>query len=265
VPVIARGGRGRGRGGSSRVLSSDWGDLNDHLKARFYLSDSAGKVDYSCIVVAPLSSFDGPEITLSWTNPFENSGIEASASNASNLMQTGAAGALFDQLTENLANEVKESLLRKLNIEASIDQFKGRTGITKLNSTQAFQGMPPIKLTMTAEFRAMSDPKKEVQEPIAQLVQWALPRKLEATSTVVTRTLQKGMDLAAVLMPSLAPQEVAFVYKGLRYAPMVIESISLSDPSITRDGLPAAQSVTMVLCTLTALDQNDWLKMTRRF
>lgn len=245
------------------MMGSDWGDLNYHLKARFYLYNDGKYSAYRNIVFAPLSSFEGPEITLNWTNPFENAGIEVSASSASNLMQTGAAGALFDQVVEQLSGEAKDALLRRFKIEASIDEFKGRTGITKLNSTQAFQGMPPVRLTMTAEFRAMADPVTEVQEPVSQLVEWALPRKLEATSTVLTRALQQGMNVAEVLMPSLAPQQITFVYKGLRYEPMVIESISLSDPAITKDGLPAAQSVTMVLCTLTALDRNDWLKMSR--
>jgi hypothetical protein len=42
----------------------------------------------------------------------------------------------------------------------------GRTGITKLNSTQIFSGMPPVKFSFTAHFRALTDPQSEVRDPI---------------------------------------------------------------------------------------------------
>ena len=47
-----------------------------------------------------------------------------------------------------------------------LKQFEGRTGITKLNSTQVFTGMPPVKIQVTALLRAWRDSASEVEAPL---------------------------------------------------------------------------------------------------
>lgn len=96
-------------------------------------------------------------------------------------------------------------------------------GITRLNSTQVFAGMPPIKIAVTALFRAWKDPAKEVEAPFNQLMSWALPAELSDLGPILSRATDyaAGEDLSAVevLAPSIAPAKIAMTYKGKTYAP----------------------------------------------
>lgn len=240
-----------------KALMSNWSGLEDRLLATFALAGGPKDKD---VIRAPLTEYSGPQFVLNWQSPFENTGIEASASNSANLLQTGAASDILKQLASQISNEALQAIGRQIGIDASVEQFRGRTGITKLNSTQAFAGMQPLKMTMKALFRAVSDPVAEVHDPINALINMSLPIVLENTSTVVTRALQHGATLPSVLMPSLAPALIEFSYKGLKYSPMVIEAIEVSDPPLAQNGWASAQ-VSMTLCSLTALDRADWKAM----
>ena len=262
-------------GKKMNVLSSDWTGLSPHLLARFYpvrkLSDGSGWeqgrkkdggadqyiADDAIEVHAPMT--DGTsEMTLNWQSPFENAGAESKAPALSAMLQSGSltsilqgigsAGVASDMMTE-LAQKSAE-MTRKL---------EGRTGITKLNSTQIFSGMPPIKLSFTLHFRAFKDPIKEVREPILKLKEWALPQALAADGLIAGGIKNAGnQGVFDILFPSLTPQIVGMSYGDMTYLPLVIESVSepITNPR-SEKGVMTACSVQITLATLTALDRAD--------
>lgn len=259
---------------SGQVLSSKWEGLNQELIAVFYNVDRDGKrVDGSPEVHAPLieSSF---ETTFNWTSPFENSGTEqnkpmlAAMLQSGMLTETGITGAFGDMINKGLAyaglnmpTDTSQNSLEKI-----AKDFEGRTGMTKLNSTQIFTGSAPSKFPCTAIFRAWSDAGVEVEQPVSQLMQWAFPEFLAESSTVLTRGAGKAVndtgDWKDVLMPSKAPVLVAVRYKGRTYSPMVIESITLPTNSpINALGQHTHMAVQMSLATLRSWDRQDWMAL----
>ena len=145
---------------------------------------------------------------------------------------------------------------------AANPQLRQLAANPNVNSTQVFAGMPPIKLSCTANFRAWSNARSEVTAPVDQLVSWALPVELAADSTMLVELIKAGQGdkgLIEAVMPSKAPVFIAVVYKGQAYYPMVIEScgMSLDDP-ITADGDCITRSLTLQISSLTAIDRRDW-------
>lgn len=258
---------------TTAILSSDWMEssptsgLSPHLIASFYevrrvgQSREAhwGKVDDSPIVKAPLTEAS-MEMVLNWQSPFESAGPETRAPAIFAMLQSGTLQPVIDAL-----NPLKSDKQTSGKYEAksgTLSQFEGRTGITKLNSTQVFNGMPPVKITVMALFRAWSNPAREVEAPFDQLMQWALPVHLDVDSTILSRAAEaiKGSrDWVDALMPSQSPVKIAMQYKGRCYSPLVIESIGvpLNSP-VTSEGKYASLLVPMTLCSLTAIDRKDW-------
>lgn len=242
----------------SQTLTSDWGALSPHLIASFWEVDREGnkKKDSDVVVKAAVTDDANLEITLNWQSPFEQAGPETKAPTLFALMQTGVAQQIFDSLSfdKDLDSPAKATRL--------LQQFEGRTGITKLNSVQVFNGMPPAKIPMTLLFRAWRDPVAEVENPVDQLMQWALPIELAKDSTLLTNAVDavKGSkDWIEAVLPSKSPTLLAFHYKGRTFAPMVIESISqpLTAP-IDSSGRFVEMSVQITLATLTGIDRKDW-------
>jgi hypothetical protein len=242
------------------ILTSLWDGLNEHLIARFYEVDRKMNPIGNVEVWAPLTEAN-LEMTLSWNSPFENSGPESKAPVLLAMLNSGAFKPVIDAIFGNSKN-VDASEISKKSSEF-VKQFEGRTGITKLNSTQVFTGMPPVSIPVTALFRAWRDPEKEVENPIDQLTNWALPEELSPDGTIVSRVINAASGNAGVLdvlLPSKSPTMIAMLYKGRTYGPLVIESIAkpLSGP-VYRDGINNAElQVTMVLCSISAIDRSDW-------
>lgn len=260
----------------ANVLGSDWTGLSPHLLARIYpvrkLADGSGweqgrkregtttdqyVADDGIEVHAPMS--DGTsEIALNWTSPFENSGAESKIPALSAMLQSGSMTSILQGigsagvLSDTMGDMAKQSADFARRIE-------GKTGITKLNSTQIFSGMPPNKLTFTLHFRAFRDAIREVREPVLKLKEWALPQALAADGLIAggikNGTSQNVID---TLFPSLTPQIVGLRYGDMTYQPMVIESVSdpITNPR-TEQGVMVACSVQITLGTLTALDRAD--------
>jgi hypothetical protein len=206
------------------------------------------------------------EVLLNWQSPFESAGPESRAPGLMAMLQSGALQPVVDMLNPFSSGKDRPSGEEVAGMMGKSDgflkQFEGRTGITKLNSTQAFNGMPPIKITVTALFRAWADAAKEVEAPFNKLMEWALPIHLSKDSSILARAVQaiKGdMDLVAALMPSKSPTRIAMSYKGRVLSPLVIESIGmpLSSP-VNSDGRFVELAVPMTLCSLTAIDRGDW-------
>lgn len=243
----------------SPVLSSLWDGLSPHLIASFYEVERAAygsrywkRTEKSPIVKAPLTE-SNLEMGLSWQSPFEGAGADKAMPSLSAMLQSGA-------LQPWVSSGGKAS--------DTLGKFEGRTGITKLNSTQVFAGMPPVKIQVMALFRAWRNAAIEVESPVNQLMQWALPQELATEGPIMAllegaKQVLSGKPLdeasAKALLPSLSPAKIAMKYKGRIYSPLVIESIGYPiNAPIDKDGKFVEMQIPITLCTLTALDRKDW-------
>lgn len=243
-------------------LSSQWDGLNKHLIAEFWEVDRQGNQKGDTVVAAPLSEAS-MDITLNWQSAFENAGPESKAPAIMALLQQGYLNPVLGGM--GIGGNVNGAVAGiGNNIGAAIKEAEGRTGMTKLNSTQVFSGMPPVKFPVTAVFRAWADAISEVEAPFNQLMKWALPIDL-ADDGLVGQALKAAsgqgsvpMDIKA-LMPSVAPTIIAMRYKNRVYKPLVIEAISqpLASP-IDGDGRFMQLIVPMTICSLAAIDRADW-------
>ncbi len=247
----------------AQTLSSNWEGLSPHLIAHFYevakTGDTWGRTQKTdpATVQAPLTEAN-MEIALNWQSPFEQAGPETRAPALMAMLQSGALQPLVDAMLGKAPEG--EGAQRQSN--EFLSRFEGRTGITKLNSTQVFNGMPPVKITVTALFRAWIDPLREVETPFNKLMEWALPIALARDGTILAQAVQamKGeKGYIEALMPSQSPTRIAMKYKGRVFSPLVIESIGqpLSSP-VDSNGHFVELAVPLTLCTLTAIDRQDW-------
>lgn len=177
-------------------------------------------------------------------------GPDQRLSTFSALVQAGGFSSLLDQLRRLIGDSATLAAAQK-----KASDLEGKSNLTKLNSTQVFTGMPPLKISVTAHFRAYRDPAKEVRAPMDQLMQWALPQKI-VQDGVVARGL--GGDFG--LFPSETPQIIGLQYADMLFAPLVIESIPypLTGPR-SSDGVLTHASITLQLASLTAIDKPDWI------
>ncbi|NDI85052.1 hypothetical protein [Undibacterium crateris] len=237
------------------AFSSEWMGMSEYLIAKIFQVNSDGirEDTLSPEVHAPLIESE-LEATLNWQSPFENSSADQKAPALVAMLQSGA---IIPFLKDIGVIDKGGSGGEMGAIERNINEFKGRTGITKLNSTQIFTGMPPIRITASLLFRAYRDPINEVETPLKQLWDWALPEKLSRDS-LAARAKNSASNTQMALLPSKAPTMVGLQYKRRYYAPLVIENIRepLNSP-IASDGYYTEIVVPVTLCSLTALDKDD--------
>lgn len=256
---------------NANALTSIWDGLSPHLIASFYEVAKTGEDTWGRIegqtdpisVMAPLTEAT-MEMILNWQSPFEQSGPESRAPALMAMLQSGALQPVVDALVGK-QKEGEGGAQQKSN--EFLKQFEGRTGITKLNSTQVFNGMPPVKITVVALFRAWRDSVSEVEAPFDKLMEWALPIELSKDGSVLARavdTVKGDMGYVEALMPSKSPTRIAMKYKNRVFSPLVIESIGMPLGSpVDSDGRFVQLAVPMTLCTLTALDRKDWSNAAR--
>lgn len=249
------------------VLGSKWDGMSGHLIASLYqvgrgsLDAPYARVQDGVTVVAPLIDAN-IEFALTWQSPFESAGADTQAPFFSAMVQTGGLIPVLDKLGD---------FAKKLGIESEagkagkdyLQKGVGQASITKLNSTQVFTGMPPVKITANLLFRAWDDPRREVEAPVDQVINWALPREISNDASAILRLAEAStkdeMTYLEALYPSKAPVMVGLTYKGRTYLPLVIESVGLPITApTTADGVLAEVMMPVTLCTLTALDRNDW-------
>jgi len=251
------------RGTAYTVLSSDWTGLSRHLIASFfpvesYYADDSEKtkrwrrVPNSVEVQTPLTE-GTMDVTLNWHSPFENTGPDQKFSSFSALLQSGGITSLLQAIKELVPKDGQIAGFVQKGID-SLKALEGKSGFTKLNSTQIFNGMPPVKINVTAHFRALSNPVAEVRQPMNQLMSWALPRKLSPDGLLVTAL--KGDPS---LFPSEIPQIIGMQYADMSLMPLVIESIPtpLTGPR-DRNGVQMSAQIALSIASLSALDQQDW-------
>jgi hypothetical protein len=233
-----------------------WDGLSPHLLATFFASDKNGAASGTGGVTAPLLEAN-IDFVLNWQSPFENTGPESMKPSMFAMLQSGEIQGMVDEGTKLIGASEETTAKAK----AFAAQFEGRTGLTKLNSIQTFSSMPPIKIQVTAFFRAWFDAASEVEDQVDQLIAWALPQKLADDGAMVNALKAVGGEMSAVdaLLPSVSPALVGMSYKGRTYAPLVIENISLPIGSpITKDGKYIEMSIPMTLCTLAAIDKDGY-------
>lgn len=254
-------------------LGSVWDGLSPHLIASFYEvaktgEDSWGQITDKTdpiVVRGPLAE-SNLEAVLNWQSPFEQAGPESKAPALFAMLQSGALQPIVDSLNPFANKKTSASDPQsQQQAETFLKQFEGRTGITKLNSTQVFNGMPPVKITVTVLFRAWRDAASEVEAPFNKLMEWALPIELAKDGSLLSRaaeTVRGTMGYVEALLPSKSPTRIAMKYKGRLYSPLVIESIGMPMSSpVDANGKYVELLVPMTLCTLTALDRADWAKV----
>lgn len=250
------------KNGVQPALTSEWGGLSPHLIASFFAVTRVVSDDRKSIrwqrdmsqpeVLSPISASD-MEITMNWVSPFENLSPDQKFGTFSAMLQSGGFATLIEQLRASFP----DSKVGEWSAEKA-SKFEGRSNLTKLNSTQVFTGMPPMRIPMTAHFRAFQDADKEVRRPLNQLIQWALPQELAQDGPLVealTGTLE--------MYPSRVPQIIGIKYADMLIAPLVIESMSppLVGPR-SSDGVLTSVAVQMQISSLSALDARDWSNMT---
>ncbi|WP_295885033.1 hypothetical protein [uncultured Thiohalocapsa sp.] len=241
----------------SGAPSELWAGLSPTLIATFAACDHKGAADPDGpSVQCALTDDVQLDILLNWQSPFEGAGPEARAPTMAAMLQSGALQPLAERIGGGIGGA----------ISGLMETGRGRTGVTKLNSTQVFSGMPPLRIQCTALFRAWSDPATEVEAPLDRLVTLALPESLapEGTLLNVYDALRAGRydlnNLVAAAMPSKAPRTLAMTYKGRTFAPLVIESVGipLHSPS-DEHGRFVQMQVPLTIATLTAIDGSDWM------
>jgi len=255
-------------------LASTWDGMSPHLIASFYQVERTDDGSYartantdSVIVHAPLSEAN-MDVSLNWQSAFENTGPESRAPTLLAMLQSGALKPVIDVVLDKDGRDDQGGILESFASGAQqesnrfVKQFEGRTGITKLNSTQVFNGMPPVKFQIVAVFRAWRDPFAEVEAPFDKLMEWALPVQLSPDGSVLARSVQAARGESGfidALVPSIAPVTVAMKYKNRTYSPLVIESIGqpMNSP-VDNKGKFIELVVPITLATLTAIDRGDW-------
>lgn len=254
-------------------LKSLWDGLNENLIARLFEVDHRGVAMGGPTVLAALTEDTQLELSMNWQSPFEGAGPESKAPALMAMIQSGAVQPLLERTAEMVGKVpgVGGAGAEKLRgTQLTAEGLRGRTGMTKLNSTQVFSGMPPLKIQATLLLRAWRDPGLEVEKPLDQLMQWALPRKLAPEGTMLTAAMDYAMGKTESLLdaafPSLAPTLVGLKYKGRVYAPLVIESVSVPlGAPIDKLGRFVSITVPVTFSTLTAWDGADWMASNRRY
>ena len=236
--------------------------LNAHLLASFFplkrTSDGKGwEVDQSAdSVTAPLTQ-SSMDLSMTWQSPFEGAGVESRFPALAQMAQAGAFAPILQALGQRVGEEGSAARTKLEAWARESNALVGRSGVTKLNSTQVFSGMPPVKIQVTAFFRAYRDPQAEVEDPIRRLQEWALPQEL-APDSPLAEFIKPDSDMLS-LMPSKVPLCIGFTYKGRTFKPMVVESMTDPlDAPIDSQGRRISASVQITLCSLTALDRRDW-------
>ncbi len=246
------------RNGSQPALGSDWGGLSAHYIASFFAVKKSTSEDKKTIiwtrdesqpeVRAPIT--DGNvEATQNWQSPFENVGPDQKFSSFTALVQAGGFSSILSELKALFPGSETVD-----QAKAKAASLEGRSNLTKLNSTQVFTGMAPLKIALTAHFRAYRDAAAEVRAPMDQLTRWALPQEIAQDGPVVEAI---GGNLTP--FPSRVPQIIGMKIADMLFMPLVIEShpYPLTGPRDVRGRLTHA-AMQLQLASLTALDRRDW-------
>jgi hypothetical protein len=218
-------------------------------------------------IICPLLGDDFAwEFSHQWTSPFEGAGAESKAPMLAAMMQSGSFEPIVSAIEGHLPKDSNGNPVNLFGGKSSAElgaAMQGRSGITKLNSTQVFSGSESAKISLRLLLRARHDANAEVMQPLITLLAWATPQFLSNTSLLANTIKELSAESSAesimqALLPSKTPQVIGMTYKGRTFSPLVIESISdpLGSP-ITSKGDYAEAVLSISLSTLMALDADD--------
>jgi hypothetical protein len=255
----------------------EFGSLNQHLIASIFPVERSGNATGDGIQAMVTEA--SMEVELGWQSPFEQMGPEAVSPTLMAMVQSGEMQDIVGMIGSadvwgigglvttigNLAGQLGFGIGNIGELAAS---GVGRTGLTKMNSTQVFTGMPPIKINATLLFRAWANPASEVEAPFNTLMGWALPKCLQKDS-VLTGFLSGGSGACDdgggsaggldKLLPSLTPTMVGLTYKARTYKPLVIESVGFPmDSPSDASGRYVELLVPVTMATWQTYDAQDW-------
>ncbi len=253
------------------VLGSVWGEkgLNKNLiavirKVTEDVSNGQGNETYPTDTSEPtvMGLFDDCEFSIEsqYSTPFESANPEGRMPNLMGMIQSGtmaSAGYTFFNGGKEKEEGASDSWIDKGLAE--LEGLKGRSNFTKLNSRQIFTSTSSVRISGTLSFHAWSNAKKEVEQALAKLQQWALPEQLSSQSLLVGLGT-KGFSEA--LFPSKIPPMVSLQYGGKLYSPLVIESVSapITAP-MTKNGDRIAIKAQITLLSLMAWDKQDIMRL----
>lgn len=225
--------------------NSSMGKLSDLYQMRIRLCDKKGVELSGNQVVATVID---AEMTLEsqYSNPFENMTPEHKLPTLMGMLQSGDGADIAETALSNVFGvQLSE------NTKESLNNFVGRSSLTKINSTQIFLSSQPVTIPATLLFSAWENAKVEVEDQIKLLQQWSLPQEL-VESLIKEVTENKSLKS---IFPSTAPPYVAVYYGGKRYFPMLISSCSapLSAP-MDNEGNRMQLQVQVTFLSRTAWD-----------
>lgn len=254
---------------------AQWGKINPDLLARIYTVDKHGAKTGNYTVVCAIT--EGTfEVGSDYSSPFD-ANPDQRLPTLMGMIQSGEFVSAVGTVAANIASSDGGSLLGTIaagaasgiisvakaagigDLGQAIQQLEGKTNLTKVNSTQIFVNTKPIELSVTLYFRAWRNAKKEVEEPVSYLEQWAVPISLSTTGTAVNIS-QKG--ILGGLFPSEAPPFVALQYAKKTFLPFTLRNVS-RPLVVERDSQMNALAyvVTAQLSSRTAWDASDIRKL----
>lgn len=254
---------GRQSANPLNTISSLWDGLSPHLIASIYeVNHKSERVGETVVRAVPAGDFT-MEAAFNWQSSFEAAGPESKAPTVMAMIQSGAIQPLIEAAAKAAERGGASGAADKMRgASIAVDEARGRTGMTKLNSTQVFSGAPPIKFSAELLLRAWRDAELEVERPLEQLMAWALPRKLAPEGTMLSGALEYLAGEKTILeaaLPSEAPTLLAIHYKGRVYAPLVIETITVPlHSNVDKEGRFVELALPITFSTLTAWDRADW-------
>ena len=242
--------------------------LSKHLLAEFNLVNYDPKtktttIDYSNPIKAIL--VDGSSsIESQWQTPFENSNPDHKLPALTAGLQDGKLiESVVTAFTSNeTVNDFAKEALKVVDmidpvtgtLKKAIEDMVGHTNLTKVNSQQIYLSTANRQFTVTIQFLAFKDARKEVELPLMLLEQRASPQVL-AEDGFVVNILTQGLG---ALFPSIIPPFVSLTTCGKTFYPLVINSVSAPiKTALDENGNRVAVTVEVVLSTRTAQDATD--------
>lgn len=247
------------------VQTSEWGDLSPHKLAFIRLCDKEGNIGNSSVVEALVTDAD-MSVASNYQTPFDNINPEMKRPTLLGMLQSGEMAAALPQAAEGkgvigsifaTAGKIGASITTELgiskNFSDAIQSLEGRSNLTKINSVQVFVSTSSVEMSMTLFFCALYDARKEVEQQIKLLQQWALPQLLAES---IIKSVSDGFLQG--IFPSIVPPFVAITYGGKTYKPFLIREVGT--PLVTpmdKDGNRLSTTVTLSLISRRAWDAAD--------
>ena len=249
------------------VIGANPNNLNNALLCEIFECDEVGNFIGNVLVRAFLTEPLNLNITQNWQSPFENMGAETKAPALTALLQSGQAQAMVSVIDALVPESLKQALPNVVRnflddsgriLDSALEDLKGRTSLTKVNSRQIYANMPPIKMNLPLYFRAWNDPITEVEAAVSQVMAWSLNKKIADKSVLQGLAEDKKFSIEG-LFPSLIPSFIGIRYANRSYSPFIINSVDeplnvMRDSSLNR----LYCDLTVSIESLTALDRVDF-------